>query len=507
MFGGLYDDSILDASVPNAVYQFFLNGGTNAIVVGLKPKYLPTTTGGGTPARTDVVPAEATVGTIKFVGRQLTDSANPISITIRNISGNGADILITHRSTTELYRGRHHRVRRLWREHRQHLHREPSGGVEPRQGGADGRDLSGDLPDAAGVRRPERHDRRDAPAGRPIFAALDFTNALQADSSPWTRSTSSTCSSSPASRTRLSWNAALDFCEEKRAFFIMDPATQLVRRDRLGARLHEGRRPGEPRAPRIRAQRCHVLPLPQDDRPRHGQAIELPPERIRGRSLCARTDTNRGVWKAPAGLEQPSATRPVSSSDGRMTDMRQGTLNPLGVNVLRTFPGIGTVVFGARTLAHEPRPGAVALRASAPHGAVHRADAGGNLGWVVFEPNDEPLWVADPDSASRPSCCRCSARAHSRAPRRARPSWSSATRDHDPDGHRPGHRQHRRRVRAAQARRVRDHQDRAARRPGPGVSEERPMAKPFPSTSPASTPTRTTASSCISAKRPRPWPA
>ena len=36
-----------------------------------------------------------------------------------------------------------------------------------------------------------------------------------------------------------------------------------------------------------------------------------------------------------------------------MTDQRQGTLNPMGVNCLREFPGIGTVVFGARTLVDE----------------------------------------------------------------------------------------------------------------------------------------------------------
>ena len=57
-----------------------------------------------------------------------------------------------------------------------------------------------------------------------------------------------------------------------------------------------------------------------------------------------------------------------------MTDPRQGVLNPLGVNCLRDFPNIGTVVFGARTLVTDDRR-AVALCAGAAHGAVPRADA------------------------------------------------------------------------------------------------------------------------------------
>ena len=101
LLGGLYDDSIFDASVANAVYQFFLNGGTNAYVVPLKPRYTPS---GG--ARTEIVPAEVVIGTkIKFIGRQLTDATSPISITIRNIDGDTGDIVITYGSTVEQYRG------------------------------------------------------------------------------------------------------------------------------------------------------------------------------------------------------------------------------------------------------------------------------------------------------------------------------------------------------------------------------------------------------------------
>ena len=81
-----------------------------------------------------------------------------------------------------------------------------------------------------------------------------------------------------------------------------------------------------------------------------------------------------------------------------MTDQRQGTLNPIAVNCLRTFPGVGaTVVFGARTLEGADANTAfqqwkyVPVRRMALfiEQTLYR-----NLGWVIFEPNDEPLWVA-----------------------------------------------------------------------------------------------------------------
>jgi len=101
------------------------------------------------------------------------------------------------------------------------------------------------------------------------------------------------------------------------------------------------------------------------------------------------------VWKAPAGLETTVVNTTGVVERGRMTDLRQGTLNPLGVNCLRNFPGIGTVVFGARTLVTDNpafeqwRYVPVRRMALFLEQTLYR-----NLGWVVFEPNDEPLWVA-----------------------------------------------------------------------------------------------------------------
>jgi hypothetical protein len=124
------------------------------------------------------------------------------------------------------------------------------------------------------------------------------------------------------------------------------------------------------------------------------QPLPLPPSGYVA-GVYARTDNDRGVWKAPAGLETSLLNTTGVVDSGRMTDMRQGVLNPLGINVLRSFPGTGTVVWGARTLVTN-NPSFQQWR----YVPVRRMALFleqtllNNLGWVVFEPNAEPLWSA-----------------------------------------------------------------------------------------------------------------
>ena len=107
--------------------------------------------------------------------------------------------------------------------------------------------------------------------------------------------------------------------------------------------------------------------------------------------LWARTDTARGVWKAPAGTD--ARLRNVESLTYVMTDLENGTLNPLGVNCLRNFPVYSNICWGARTL-----DGADALASDWKYVPVRRTtlfieeSLYRGTKWVVFEPNDEPLW-------------------------------------------------------------------------------------------------------------------
>ena len=108
--------------------------------------------------------------------------------------------------------------------------------------------------------------------------------------------------------------------------------------------------------------------------------------------LYARTDAERGVWKAPAGT-----TATIVGATGlsvTLTDNENGTLNPYGLNCLRTFNVIGTVSWGARTskgadaLADEYKYIPVRRLALFLEESLYRGTQ-----WVVFEPNDEPLWA------------------------------------------------------------------------------------------------------------------
>lgn len=108
--------------------------------------------------------------------------------------------------------------------------------------------------------------------------------------------------------------------------------------------------------------------------------------------LYARTDAQRGVWKAPAGSE--AGMNGAAALALAMSESENGQLNPLGINCLRTLPVYGHVVWGARTLhGHNDRASEwkyVPVRRMALflEESLYRGTQ-----WVVFEPNDEPLWA------------------------------------------------------------------------------------------------------------------
>ena len=108
--------------------------------------------------------------------------------------------------------------------------------------------------------------------------------------------------------------------------------------------------------------------------------------------LWARTDGARGVWKAPAGTE--ATLTGVQQLEYKLTDPENGVLNPLAINCLRTFPIYGPVCWGARTLngadqmADEYKYIPVRRLALYIEESLYRGTQ-----WVVFEPNDTPLWA------------------------------------------------------------------------------------------------------------------
>jgi len=190
------------------------------------------------------------------------------------------------------------------------------------------------------------------------------------------------------------WAAAASYCQERRALLIIDapadwtanPATAISTavaglnslRTTVG---NDDAANAAAYFPRLR------MPDPLSE---NRLANFAPCGAVAG--IIARTDVQRGVWKAPAGLA--ASFSGVQAFTYTMTDGQNGVLNPLGLNCLRSFPVAGNLVWGARTLA-----GADLLTSEWKYLPVRRLalfleeSLFRGTQWVVFEPNDEPLWA------------------------------------------------------------------------------------------------------------------
>src|ERR1041385_3718920 len=238
------------------------------------------------------------------------------------------------------------------------------------KGGTDGSDVgeaqfigTGMAGDKRGLYALEKADLFNLLCIPPFTSTLDITTALVGE--------------------------AAVYCEKRRAMMIVDPPSGWTTKktavdqfsdattDFVGTRSNNS---------------AIFFPRLQEPNPLRENQIEVfaPCGAVAG--VMARTDTQRGVWKAPAGQEASLIGVPQLSVS--LTDDENGELNPLGVNCLRAFPIIGRVVWGARTL-----EGADQLASEWKYIPVRRTalyieeSLYRGTKWVVFEPNDEPLWA------------------------------------------------------------------------------------------------------------------
>jgi phage tail sheath protein FI len=189
------------------------------------------------------------------------------------------------------------------------------------------------------------------------------------------------------------WSDAAAYCMSRRAFLIVDPPPSWTANpaNAVSAASNGVRTAAPVTGLQSRNAAIFFPRLVMRDPLRDNQLDSFAPcGAIAG--IFAKTDATRGVWKAPAGLD--AAVIGVERLELQLTDAENGQLNPIAVNCLRSFPGAGRVVWGARTLRGTDQLGdeykyiPVRRLALFIEESLYRGTQ-----WVVFEPNDEPLWA------------------------------------------------------------------------------------------------------------------
>ncbi|AUX23323.1 hypothetical protein SOCEGT47_038460 [Sorangium cellulosum] len=188
------------------------------------------------------------------------------------------------------------------------------------------------------------------------------------------------------------WTAAAAYCEGRFTMLLVDPPSSWV-------------------TPADAAGRKSLTSLTSKNAALYFPLLVMPDPLAAGRpasfapcgavaGAIARTDAERGLWKAPAGQDAglrgvDGFTTSLSDPGARLvlTDAQCGVLNPAGVNALRPLGVAGPVVWGARTA-----QGADVLASEWKYLSVRRLalyveqNLKDGTRWAVFEPNDEPLW-------------------------------------------------------------------------------------------------------------------
>jgi phage tail sheath protein FI len=188
------------------------------------------------------------------------------------------------------------------------------------------------------------------------------------------------------------YQAAMQYCTDRRAMLIVDaPLAWGARAETAAGNAIAGLGTLNLSGTAARNAALYFPRVVESDPLRDRQLDTFVPCGIIA-GVMARTDSQRGVWKAPAGID--AALNGIQGLQVNLTDDENGQLNPLGINCLRSFPVTGRVVWGARTLrgadqlADEYKYVPVRRTALFIEESLYRGTQ-----WVVFEPNDEPLWA------------------------------------------------------------------------------------------------------------------
>lgn len=423
-FGGFFYWPWLPDYVGQAVYQFFLNGGQTCYVVGLPAaEYLI----GGKPippslGPVEVTPASVTVpagtGHITFTARQPVGTpaiaATPSSpaspavgiqmqVAISNVRGSTpsnpndtADIVISYGSTVETYR------------------KVSISSLGPAL-------LNSGLVTVS-ASNPAQFPTSGSPfwlvyevppaEGWTVANPLDFAAAF-ADDASLDKVPVFNLLATPGITASVVTSEAVAYCERKRAFYIMDTPSPSLPPPPLTTPA-AAQAPARPdpvwsanalvgNAATILSENFPVsinaalyYPWLVTTDPVTGAPSTAPPSGFVA-GMYGKEDNGPGVWKSPAGIETALLGTTGVDPNGLMNDAQQGVFNRNALDCLRQFPGIGTVIFGARTTAGADANTAqqqwkyVAVRRMA---LFIEQTLYANLTWAVFEGNSTPLWNA-----------------------------------------------------------------------------------------------------------------
>ena len=181
--------------------------------------------------------------------------------------------------------------------------------------------------------------------------------------------------------------AALDFCEQNRIFFIIDPPVPRSTRRALDAVLDWAKRGGALRHPNAAV----YFPRVECTDPSNRSATLLVPASGAIAGVYARTDQRDGVWKAPAGTE--ARLLGVRDVEMVLTDAQGAKLQGAAINAIRPFPHRGVLAWGARSFVAGTENElwkylSVRRLMLFVEESLYRG-----LQWTVFESNDESSWA------------------------------------------------------------------------------------------------------------------
>jgi phage tail sheath protein FI len=394
-FGGFFSSPWLPDYVGHAVFQFFNNNGPMCYVVGLPAQEYYEETG-TPPTLTSQGAVTAADTEVPCVGGDITFTASPAPL-------DTADIVISYGTTAETYR----KVTIV------STTAAPQNYITTAL--ANSNLVSVQLPSTA----PTAYVASVTPSAGPY--SLGFSGSAVTPGAGWTAINPGDFGqvfenyqsldkvpvfnllAIPGISDPSVTSEAVAFCERKRAFYIMDtPSSQTAASSQTTGwdansvvndlAVSTALEP----APPVSVNAAVYYPWLQTTDPITQQPALSPPSGFVA-GIYGQTDASSGVWQSPAGTGTTLNGTTGVDLKGLMTDPQQGIMNQNAINCLRQFPGVGTVVFGARTTAGADANTAqqqwkyVAVRRTA---LFIEQTLYANLTWAVFQPNFTPLWNA-----------------------------------------------------------------------------------------------------------------